>query len=34
MVVVLLKSIGIDPANFSVTPDGTGKTFARVTIPL
>lgn len=34
MVVVLLKSIGIDHANFSVTTDGTGKTFARVTIPL
>ncbi len=34
MVVVLMKSIGVDYKNFTVTTDGKSKTFAKIIIPL
>jgi len=34
MVVVLLKNINITHRNFTITTDGTGKTYARMLIPL
>ncbi|HPB83706.1 MAG TPA: hypothetical protein PK200_16820 [Spirochaetota bacterium] len=34
MVVVLLKSVGVDHENFTVSTDSTGKTYAEMNIPL
>ena len=34
MVVVLLKNMGIDPANFTVRTDFRDKTYAKIEIPL